>query len=74
MTGGFGSFNVEHQLDEMADKFGKKQPLRNIQVKVSGKTGTALPWGEWGTVRTNGDGEFTLSKNSPAPTAISRSR
>ncbi len=58
-----GAFNVEHQLDEMKDKFGMKQPLRNIEVRVSGRTGTAVPWGSWGTVRTNGDGEFSLSKN-----------
>ncbi|WP_282605684.1 hypothetical protein [Pelagibius sp. Alg239-R121] len=58
-----GKFNVEHQLDEMEQKFGQKQPLRNIQVKISGKTGSALPWGEWGTVRTNSDGEFSLSKS-----------
>ncbi len=47
----------------MAARFGETQPLKNIQVKLSGREGSALPWSEWDTVRTNGDGEFTVSRN-----------
>ena len=57
-----GRLNVEHELPEMQAKFGNKQPLHNIQVKLSAKTGSALPWGEWDTVRTNSDGEFSIHK------------
>jgi hypothetical protein len=58
-----GVLEVEHQLTEMKTKFGESSPLANIEVKVSGKTGSALPWGEWGTTRTNSKGEFSVGKN-----------
>jgi hypothetical protein len=55
-----GTVKVQSQEQELIDKFGAQIPLKGIQVKVSGAT---IGWFDsWGTVTTDANGKFTLTK------------
>jgi hypothetical protein len=60
-----GKVLVEHQLSELKTKFGDKSALKGIEVKVSAKSKVGFVWGtydSWGTVRTDANGFFSISK------------
>ncbi|MGD2091136.1 MAG: hypothetical protein PVH61_33485 [Candidatus Aminicenantes bacterium] len=60
-----GTVKVEHQLNELKTKFGTS-PLKGIEVKVSAKSKVLGAWGtyaSWGTVRTDANGKFSISKD-----------
>jgi hypothetical protein len=40
----------------------RDRPLKGIEVKVSARDTTIVPWTSWGTVRTDADGDFTLQE------------
>lgn len=66
-----GTLAVEHQLPELAEKFGGESFLKNVEVKVSAREkllGVWGPWNSWGTDRTNSRGEFTISKSKDGST------
>ena len=49
------------------------RPLKGIEVKVSASDiGADGPWTEWGTVRTDADGDFTLSESNNGRTRFFR--
>jgi hypothetical protein len=49
------------------------RPLKGIEVKVSASDlGADGPWTEWGTVRTDADGEFALSETNNGRTRFFR--
>lgn len=60
-----GTVKVEHILGKLKKKFGTS-PLKGIEVKVSAKTKVGGIWGtynSWGTVRTDANGKFSISKD-----------
>lgn len=60
-----GKLAVDHQLPELAAKFGGESCLKNVDVKVSARKKVLGVWGTWngwGTDRTNSRGEFSISK------------
>ncbi|MDZ7291773.1 MAG: hypothetical protein ONB44_16175 [candidate division KSB1 bacterium] len=60
-----GKVLVEHQLGELKTKFGDKSALKGIEVKISAKSKVGPVWGtydSWGTVRTDANGFFSISK------------
>src|SRR5262245_38269565 len=49
------------------------RPLKGIEVKVSASDiGADGPWTEWGTVRTDADGDFTVSESNNGRTRFFR--
>jgi hypothetical protein len=49
------------------------RPLKGIEVKVSASDiGADGPWTEWGTVRTDADGDFTVSETNNGKTRFFR--
>jgi hypothetical protein len=49
------------------------RPLKGIEVKVSASDlGADGPWTEWGTVRTDADGDFSLSETNSGKTRFFR--
>src|SRR4029453_4863432 len=49
------------------------RPLKGIEVKVSASDiGADGPWTEWGTVRTDADGDFTISETNNGNTRFFR--
>lgn len=49
------------------------RPLKGIEVKVSASDiGADGPWSEWGTVRTDADGDFALSESNNGATRFFR--
>ncbi len=51
------------------------RPLKGIEVKVSASDiGADGPWTEWGTVRTDADGDFALSESNNGRTRFFRVR
>jgi hypothetical protein len=51
------------------------RPLKGIEVKVSASDiGADGPWTEWGTVRTDADGDFTVSETNNGKTRFFRVR
>lgn len=55
-----GTVKVETQEEELTTKFGTQIPLKGISVKVSGATIGFFD--SWGTVSTDSDGKFTITK------------
>src|SRR5687767_11438236 len=49
------------------------RPLKGIEVKVSASDiGADGPWTDWGTVRTDADGDFALSESNNGATRFFR--
>ena len=56
-----GRIEVDHQLDEL----GVRSPLVGIEVRIKARRrvfGIWSAWSTWGTVRTDEDGDFTITR------------
>ena len=61
-----GKLAVKHELQELKEKFNGESPLKGVIVNVSARKKVGAlwgPWGNWGSVRTNRNGKFLISKN-----------
>ena len=50
------------------------RPLKGIEVKVSARDVSVAPWSDWGTVRTDADGDFTLRETNNGKSRFLRVR
>lgn len=60
-----GTIKVKHQLNELIDTYGSESPLKGVEVKIAARTkalGKWLTYASWGTVRTDANGKFSISK------------
>jgi hypothetical protein len=60
-----GKLAVKHKLQELKEKFNGESLLKGVIVNVSARKKIGAlwgPWGNWGSVRTNRNGKFLISK------------
>ena len=50
------------------------RPLGGIEVRLSARDTTLAPWGDWGTVRTDGGGNFSVSEANSGKSRFLRVR
>ena len=62
------------ETEILRDDEHRDRPLKGIEVKVSARDVSVAPWSDWGTVRTDADGDFTLRETNNGKSRFLRVR